>query len=111
MRCDELSCEGTVAVRGLSFANWNENEDYIFIPVDESLRVSERAYEAGELAFLQVLVVRRNYYDSTIRFIQAQGRLAQVNANIEGLLLTGGLDAPKDYTSGSGLRLLSFGGK
>ncbi len=79
--------------------------------VDESLTLSESAYQAGELAFLQVLVVRRTYYDSTIRYIQAQGRLAQANANIEGLLLTGGLDAPQDYTNGDGLRGQSLGGQ
>jgi len=79
--------------------------------VDESLKISEEAYEAGELAFLQVLTVRRNYYDSTIRFIQARGRLAQVAARIEGLLLTGGLDETMDYTNGDGLRGQSFGGQ
>ena len=79
--------------------------------VEESLSISEKAYQAGELAFLQVLVVRRNYYDSKIRYIQSQGRLAQANANIEGLLLTGGLDAPQDYTDGDGLRGQSFGGQ
>ncbi len=77
----------------------------------ESLELSEKAYSAGELAFLQVLTVRRNYYDSNIRFIQAQGKLAQASANIEGLLLTGGLDEPTDYTNGDGLRGQSFGGQ
>lgn len=30
--------------------------------------------------------------------IQAKGRLAQAAAKVDGLLLTGGLDAPADYT-------------
>jgi cobalt-zinc-cadmium efflux system outer membrane protein len=86
-------------------------ETEILPQAKESLELSEKAYGAGELAFLQVLTVRRNYYDSTIRFIQAQGKLAQARANINGLVLTGGLDAPTDYTTGDGTRGQSFGGQ
>ena len=77
----------------------------------QSLELSEDAYRAGELEFLQVLVVRRSYYESAIRMISAQARLAQANAALDGLLLTGGLDAPADYTDGDGIRGASFGGQ
>ena len=77
----------------------------------KSLELSEEAYKAGELDFLQVLIVRRSFYDSTIRYIEAQGKLAQANARVDGLLLSGGLDAPQDYTSGDGIRGASFGGQ
>jgi cobalt-zinc-cadmium efflux system outer membrane protein len=86
-------------------------EQEILPQAKESLELSEKAYKAGELAFLQVLTVRRNFYDSNIRFIQSQGRLAQASAKVDGLLLTGGLDAPLDYTTGDGLRGQSFGGQ
>lgn len=86
-------------------------EQEILPQAKESLELSEKAYQAGELAFLQVLTVRRNFYDSNIRFIQSQGRLAQASAKVDGLLLTGGLDAPLDYTTGDGLRGQSFGGQ
>lgn len=77
----------------------------------ESLTLSESAYVAGELEFLQVLVIRQRYFDSMIAYIQSQGQLAQANAKIDGLLLTGGLDVPEDFTSGDGLRGQSFGGQ
>lgn len=86
-------------------------EQEILPQAKESLELSEKAYRAGELAFLQVLTVRRNFYDSNIRFIQSQGRLAQASAKVDGLLLTGGLDAPLDYTNSDGLRGQSFGGQ
>ena len=111
----ELAIKSRLARAAQEFESANASvkkyKEEILPQVEESLSISERAYQAGELAFLQVLVVRRNFYDSTIRYIQSQGRLAQANANIEGLLLTGGLDAPQDYTDGDGLRGQSFGGQ
>lgn len=86
-------------------------EDEIIPQVQKSLELSEAAYRAGELDFLQVLIVRRSFYESSIRLIQAKGNLAQAEAKIDGLLLTGGLDAPRDYTDGDGIRAASFGGQ
>lgn len=77
----------------------------------ESLELSELAYRSGELDFLQVLVVRRSYYEAAVRSIHAQGQLAQAASKVDGLLLTGGLDSPTDYTAGDGLRGASFGGQ
>lgn len=78
---------------------------------EQTLKLSEEGYREGELDFLQVLVVRRVFYDATIRLIVARGELAQANARIEGLLLSGGLDAPIDYTAGDSLRGQTFGGQ
>jgi cobalt-zinc-cadmium efflux system outer membrane protein len=75
------------------------------------LELSEEAYQAGELDFLQVLILRRTYFESMIRLIESKSQLAQAAAKIDGLLLTGGLDAPQDYTVGDGLRGDSFGGQ
>jgi cobalt-zinc-cadmium efflux system outer membrane protein len=94
-----------------SFAAVQKYQQEILPQAKESLDLSQEAYEAGELDFLQVLVVRRRYFDSNLDFIQAQSELAQAEAKIEGLLLTGGLDAPQDHTSGDGLRGQSFGGQ
>ncbi|MBL8856304.1 MAG: TolC family protein [Planctomycetaceae bacterium] len=77
----------------------------------ESLELSELAYRSGELDFLQVLVVRRSYYEATVRAIQSQGQLAQAAAKVTGLLLSGGLDSPADYTTGDERRGASFGGQ
>jgi len=86
-------------------------EDEIIPQVQKSLELSEEAYRAGELDFLQVLIVRRSFYESSIRLIQAKGSLAQAEAKVDGLLLTGGLDAPRDYTNGDDIRGASFGGQ
>jgi cobalt-zinc-cadmium efflux system outer membrane protein len=74
-------------------------------------KLSEKAYQAGELDFLQVLVVRRSYYDASVRLIQAKGNLAQAVSKVDGLLLTGGLDSPVDFTNGDGIRGSAFGGQ
>ena len=86
-------------------------EDEIIPQTKQSLELSEQAYQAGELDFLQVLIVRRSYYASMIRLIQSRGSLAQAAAKVDGLLLTGGLDSPTDYTNGDGIRGASFGGQ
>jgi len=86
-------------------------EDEIVPQAKQSLELSEEAYRAGELEFLQVLIVRRSYYESSIRLIMAKGDLAQAAARVDGLLLTGGLDSPVDYTDGDGVRGASFGGQ
>ncbi|MEZ6086997.1 MAG: TolC family protein [Pirellulaceae bacterium] len=86
-------------------------QDEIIPQAAKSLELSEEAYRAGELDFLQVLIVRRNYYESTIRLIQAKGNLAQAKSKVDGLLLTGGLESPTDYTDGDGIRGASFGGQ
>lgn len=86
-------------------------EDEIIPQAEESLELSEEAYRAGELDFLQVLIVRRSFYESTIRLIQARGNLAQASARVDGLLLTGGLQSPTDYTDGVGIRDASFNGQ
>jgi cobalt-zinc-cadmium efflux system outer membrane protein len=92
-------------------ASVQKYESEILPQVKESLQLSEEAYKAGELDFLQVLIVRKSYFESNLQFIQSRAQLAQANAKIEGLLLTGGLDAPQDYTSGDSLRGQSFGGQ
>lgn len=86
-------------------------EDEIIPQAKKSLELSEEAYRAGELGFLQVLIVRRSYYESSIQLIQSRGRLAQAASKVDGLLLTGGLDSPADYTDGDGIRSASFGGQ
>lgn len=86
-------------------------EDEIIPQAEKSLELSEEAYRAGELDFLQVLIVRRSYFESSIRLIQSRGSLAQAASKVDGLLLTGGLDSPIDYTDGDGIRGASFGGQ
>lgn len=94
-----------------ALASVRKYEIEILPQVKQSLELSEEAYKAGELDFLQVFVVRRSYFESSLKFIQSKAQLAQANAKVDGLLLTGGLDSPQDYTNGDGIRGQSFGGQ
>lgn len=79
--------------------------------LQQGLELSELAYQAGELDFLQVLVVRRGYYEASLKLIDAQTQLAQATSRLDGLLLSGGLGSPADYTTGDSLRGFSFFGQ
>ena len=94
-----------------AMASVQKYSDEIIPQVQKSLELSESAYAVGELEFLQVLIVRRSFYESSIRLIEAKGNLAQAEARVDGLLLTGGLDSPQNYTTGDELRGASFGGQ
>jgi cobalt-zinc-cadmium efflux system outer membrane protein len=94
-----------------SLASVKKYEQEIIPQTKKGLELSEQAYKVGELAFLQILVVRRSYYEATVQLIAAQGQLAQASAKVDGLLLTGGLDAPVDYTAGDGVRGQTFSGQ
>ncbi len=75
---------------------------------DESMALAEIAYKAGETNFVQVLIARRTYFDTTLQFIAAQTELAQARARVDGFVLTGGLDAMNDQSGDDSLRGLTF---
>ncbi|MBL8851314.1 MAG: TolC family protein [Planctomycetaceae bacterium] len=77
----------------------------------DTLRLSEEAYGAGEFDFLQVLIARRTYFESNLQYVQALGDLAKANSTVEGILLTGGLDTVPDYTGDAGLRDQALSGQ
>jgi cobalt-zinc-cadmium efflux system outer membrane protein len=87
-----------------ALASVKKYENEIIPQLATGLQLSEAAYQAGELDFLQVLILRRSYFESMIRCIESKSQLAQAKAKIEGLLLTGGLTAPQDYTDGDSIR-------
>lgn len=75
----------------------------------ETLDLAEQAYNAGEFAFLQVLVVRQTFYEANLRYIESLSNLATAQAQVNGLLLTGGLAAVEDAGLDDGLRGQTFG--
>lgn len=77
----------------------------------EALTLAEEAHAGGELEFLQVLVVRRTYFESKLRFAAVQGDLAQAKAKIDGLLLVGGLETPAEAERDDNLRGQTFSGQ
>ena len=96
---------------GSAMKSVRKYQDEIIPQAKNSLDLSEEAYRAGELDFLQVLIVRRTYFESSIRLIRSKGHLAQAASKLDGMLLTGGLDSPVDYTSGDGIRGESIGAR
>lgn len=77
----------------------------------ETLELTNQAYAAGEFDFLQVLVARRTYFDSNLQYLKALGELAQANARLDGLLLSGGLDETVDTAVDDGLRGQTLSGQ
>jgi cobalt-zinc-cadmium efflux system outer membrane protein len=74
----------------------------------ETLQLAEQAYNAGEFAFLQVLVVRQTFYQTNLSYIQSLSNLATAQAQVNGLLLTGGLDAVDSVQVDDSLRGQTF---
>src|SRR5690606_8806995 len=70
----------------------------------ETLRLTTEAYEAGQLDFLRVLTARRTYFENRLRYIEALTELRKASAELEGFLLTGGLDAPAESSKFSPIR-------
>ena len=77
----------------------------------ETLTLAETAYEAGEFDFLQVLIVRRTYFESNLAYVSAQVDLALSTALVDGSVLSGGLDSTRDTEFDSGLRDQSLSGQ
>ncbi|MGV3484005.1 MAG: TolC family protein [Planctomycetaceae bacterium] len=75
---------------------------------DESLKLAEQAYKAGETSFLQVLVARRTYFDVNMQYIASQVQLAQAQVRVDGYLLTGALEPVTDNSGDDSLRGLTF---
>jgi cobalt-zinc-cadmium efflux system outer membrane protein len=74
----------------------------------ESLVLAESAYKAGEMDFIQLLVARRTYFESSLQYVNAQAQLAIATAKIDGFVLSGSLDAVTDRSGSDGLRGLTF---
>ena len=64
----------------------------------------QQAVDVGEFDFLRVLTARRAYFEANLKYVTALTDLAQANAQIEGLLLTGGLNDIESPGVSSGLR-------
>ena len=75
---------------------------------DDGLKLAEQAYKAGETSFVQVLVARRTYFDTNLQYIASQTQLAQAQAQVDGYVLTGALDAVTDNSGDDSLRGLTF---
>ena len=78
---------------------------------EETLKLAEEGYNAGEFDFLQVLIARKTFYDANLEFVTAQVNLTKASAMIDGQVLSGGLDSTRDTEFDSGLRDQSLNGQ
>ena len=74
----------------------------------EALELAELAYKAGETSFVQVLIARRAFLDSSLQLIAAQVVFAQSQSRLDGYVLSGGLDLIIDDSGDDSLRGLTF---
>ena len=95
----------------VSAATVLQYEGEILPRAQETLTLAESAYEAGEFDFLQVLIVRRTYFESNIAYVAAQVDLARASALVDGSVLSGGLESTRDTEFDSGLRDQSLSGQ
>lgn len=86
-------------------------EQEILPRAQETLELAESAYAAGEFDFLQVLIVRRTYFESNLAYVAAQVDLALATALVDGSVLSGGLDPTRETEFDSGLRDQSLSGQ
>lgn len=92
-------------------ATVQQYEKSILPKAEETLKLMQEARDAGEFDFLRVLTARRAYFDANLKYVTAMGRLAQANAKIDGLLLTGGLSNVVTYSVGDDLRGQALSGQ
>lgn len=83
-------------------------EQQILPKAKETLDLTEQAYGAGELSFIQTLIARRTYFDTNMAYLNSLGNLAQAHAKVDGMLLTGALEATSSASSGDALRGQTF---
>ncbi|MBN8602590.1 MAG: TolC family protein [Planctomycetes bacterium] len=70
----------------------------------QTLDLAEAAYRGGEQDFIQLLVTRRTYFDTNLAYIAAKAQLATAQAQIDGYLLTGALNAVINSSGDDSLR-------
>ena len=72
-------------------------EGTILPKAEEAFELMQSARDAGEFDFPRVLTARRTYFDANIKYVVAMGQLAQANARLDGLLLSGRLSNVESY--------------
>lgn len=109
----EIRRELAQAIRAyqVAGATVRQYEDSILPRADETLQLIQEGQKAGQFDFLRVLTARRTYFDANLNYVRALGNLAQANAQIDGLLLTGGLSNVLTYDGGDDLRGQTLNGR
>ena len=83
---------GAQAARDVSLAKTKPTSDPQFT-AEESLGLTQKGYQAGELAFLNLLDAQRTYFRTNLQYLETLRELRTTTAEIEGLLLRDSLGA------------------
>ena len=93
----ELGLESRLAAVYEQYANArNQVERYreaILPAAEESLDLTRKMYVAGETGFLALLTAQRTFSQTNLNYLEALRALRTAEAEIEGLLLRGSLNA------------------
>lgn len=100
----ELSLRSRLAVSWGAYQKARQQVDRyrqdILPQARENLDLTETGYQGGEFDFLRVLTARRTFFEANLAYVQALIDQRQAEAVINGLLLTGGLSAVPDVSTG-----------
>lgn len=86
-------------------------EQQVIPQAQSAYELASSAYQLGEFSFIEILVLRRTLLDVQLKAIEARKELAQARAEIDGLLLRGGLTAPSELSTSDELRGQSLSGE
>lgn len=110
----ELSLKSRLAETAREYdaaaATVNLHRDEIVPKAQQMLTMAEESYRGGQIDFLQVLTIRRTYFDAKLNYVAGQTDLGQAQALLEEMLLSGSLNNSPDSTSDDGLRDQSLSG-
>ena len=86
-----------------------ELRDEILPDAEESLKLTTAGYRSGEVSFSQVLAVRQTFGETHLAYLAARADLRKSLVELDGLLLTGGLNPAEVGTAlqsspGAGVR-------
>jgi len=94
----ELSLQDRLAVVFREYENARQRasryRNDILPDAKASLDLVQQGYEGGEFGYLQLLTAQRTYFETNVAYIQALAQLWTSTAEIDGLLLRGGLARP-----------------
>ncbi len=111
----QLSLKARLAIASQAYesasASVTTYKSAVIPKAEKMLELAEITFKAGEIDFLQVLTIRRTYFDSMFEYLSSRTQLAQAGANIDELLLSGSLDNSVDSSLDDGLRDQSFTGQ
>ena len=79
-------------------------EEEILPRVNKTMTLADEAFAAGEFGFLEALLARKSYFESSMAHASAQADLAQALCLIDGLVLSGGFSEPADVEFDASLR-------